>query len=116
MTGFGMVSTTVGSEAEAHAMARALVEARLAACVQITPLSSVYRWDGRVEEAAEHLLLCKIVAADFAAVEAAIRARHGYDVPEIVMTAIAAGSAAYLAWLGEATGPQADDAGHERAP
>ena len=110
-----MVSTTVGSEAEARATARALVEARLAACVQITPVASVYRWDGLVEEAAEHLLLCKIAAADFSAVEAAIRARHGYDVPEIVMVEIAAGSAAYLAWLAEATGPQADDAGHDLA-
>ena len=101
MTGFGMVSTTVGSETEARAMARALVEARLAACVQIMPVASVYRWEGKIEEAAEHLLLCKIATADFAAVEAAIRVRHGYDVPEIVITGIAEGSAAYLAWLGE---------------
>ena len=104
MTGFGVVSTTVGSDAEARAMARALVEARLAACVQIMPVASVYRWEAKIEEAAEHLLLCKIAAADFNAVEAAIRARHGYDVPEIVMTEIAEGSAAYLAWLGEAVG------------
>ena len=84
-------------------MARALVEARLAACVQITPVASLYRWDEKIEEASEHRLDCKIAAADFAAVEAAIRARHGYDVPEIVMVAIAAGSAGYLAWLGTAT-------------
>ncbi len=83
-------------------MARALVEARLAACVQIMPVASVYRWDGRIEEAAEHLLLCKIATVDYAAVEAAIRERHGYDVPEIVMTAIAEGSARYMAWLAEA--------------
>ena len=102
MTGFGMVSTTVGSATEARAMARALVEGRLAACMQIMPVASVYRWDGQVEEAAGHLLLCKIAAADFSAVAAAIRARHGYDVPEIVMTEIAAGSEAYLAWLVEA--------------
>lgn len=96
-----MVSTTVGSEADAKAMARALVEARLAACVQIMPVTSVYRWEGSLEETAEHLLLCKIAAADFAAVEAAIRTRHGYDVPEIVLTEIAAGSAPYLDWLRE---------------
>ena len=102
MTGFAIVTTTVGSEVEARAMARALVEARLAACVQITPVASLYRWQGRLEEAAEHRLDCKIAAAHFPAVEAAIRARHGYDVPEIVMVAIAAGSEPYLAWLGEA--------------
>ena len=83
-------------------MARALVETRLAACVQFMPVASVYRWEGKVEEAAEHLLLCKIAASDFAAVEAAIRERHGYDVPEIVMTAIAEGHAPYMAWLAEA--------------
>ena len=103
MTGFGVVSTTLGSQTEAREMARALVEARLAACVQIMPVASVYRWEDKVEEAAEHLLLCKIAATDFAAVEAAIRARHGYDVPEIVMTAIAEGSASYLGWLSEAS-------------
>ena len=64
-------------------------------------MASVSRWEGKIEEAAEHLLLCKIATADFAAVEAAIRVRHGYDVPEIVITGIAEGSAAYLAWLGE---------------
>ena len=99
-----MVWTTVGSEAEARNMARALVEGRLAACVQIVPVASVYRWEGAVEEAAEHLLLCKIASADFAAVEAAIRARHGYDVPEIVMTGIADGHAPYLAWLADGVG------------
>lgn len=83
-------------------MARALVEARLAACVQIMPVVSVYRWDNKVEEAAEHLLLCKIAASEFPAVEAAIREQHGYDVPEIVMTAIVEGAAPYLMWLAEA--------------
>ncbi len=113
---FAVVSTTAGSEAEARTMARALVEARLAACVQIMLVASVHRREGRVEEAAEHLLLCKIAAADFSAIEAAIEARNGYDVPEIVMTEIAAGSAAYLAWLKLATSPQADGAGHDIAP
>ena len=69
-------------------LARALVEARLAACVQIVPIESVYRWDGVVECACEWLLLCKIVAADFPLVTAAISARHSYDVPEIVMMPI----------------------------
>ena len=102
MSGSAIVSTTVGSGTEAKAMARALVETRLAACVQILPVTSVYRWEGEIEEAVEHLLLCKIAASDFAAVEAAIRRQHGYDVPEIVMVAITAGSAPYMTWLAKA--------------
>lgn len=107
MTGFSIVSTTVGSQDEARRLARALVEERLAACVQIVPIASIYRWDGAVEEAAEHLLLCKVATDSFAAVEAAIRERHSYDVPEIVMTAIAAGSSPYMAWLATSTGKPA---------
>ena len=96
---FAIVTTTLGDAEAARAMARALVEARLAACVQILPIESVYRWEGVVETAPEHMLVCKIVAADFLAVEAAIRVRHRYDVPEIVMTEIAAGHAPYLDWI-----------------
>lgn len=116
MTGFAVVSTTVASEADARAIARTLVEARLAACVQILPATSVYRWEGAVEEAAEHLLLCKIAAASFTTVEAAIRARHGYEVPEIVMTEITEGSEPYLAWLKEATAQRASDNRRDGAP
>ena len=93
------MTTTLGSSDAAKALARALVEARLAACVQIMPIDSIYRWDGEIENAPERLLTCKIVAADFPAVEAAIRERHAYDVPEIVMTPIAAGHAPYLDWV-----------------
>lgn len=100
--GCAIVSTTVGSEDDARALARMLVEARLAACVQVMAVASVYRWEGKLEEAGEHLLLCKIATTDFPCVEAAIRAGHDYDVPEIVMIEIAAGHAPYLAWLAEA--------------
>lgn len=103
MTGFAIVSTTVGSDAAAKDLARALVTARLAACVQILQVESVYRWDDAVETAAEWLLLCKIAAADFAEVTAAIRVRHSYDVPEIVMTSIEAGTPPYLDWLAATT-------------
>ena len=103
MTGFAVVSTTVASESEAQALARMLVEARLAACVQTMAIDSAYRWNGAVGDGRERLLLCKIRAADFAAVEAAIRAAHSYDVPEIVMMPITAGSASYLAWISEST-------------
>ena len=98
-----MLTTTVGSRDEAKSLARALVESRLAACVQTMPIDSTYRWQGAVEKASEHLLICKIRSADYAAVEAEIRMRHAYEVPEIVAVPIVAGSASYLGWLAEAT-------------
>lgn len=100
---FAIVTTSVGSREEGKAIAHALVEKRLAACVQVMPVDSVYRWAGVVEEAAEHLLLCKIRQADYAAVEAAIRERHGYDLPEIVAVPITEGARSYLAWIAAAT-------------
>jgi periplasmic divalent cation tolerance protein len=102
-TEFWMVTTTVGDAEAAKALARALVEARLAACVQALPIASTFRWEGAIETACEHLLICKIRAADYAAVEAAIRAKHTYDVPEIVAVPLVAGAAAYLGWLAEST-------------
>lgn len=101
--GYAIVSTTVDTEDAAKTLARKLVAARLAACVQILPIHSVYRWRGEVEEAAERLLLIKTRAAMFEQIAEAIRAAHPYDVPEIVMTGIAAGADSYLAWLAEAT-------------
>ena len=100
---FAIVSTTLADAAQAEQLARALVELRLAACAQICPVRSIYRWNGAVEEASEFLLSLKIVASEFAAVDDAIRARHPYDVPELVMTPITAGAAPYLAWLAAAT-------------
>ena len=99
MTGFAVVFTTTTDADEARDLARALVEARLAACVQITPVISVYRWEGAVTDGVEQLLACKIAAVDFDAVAAAIRAKHRYEVPEIVMTPISAGDQTYLEWL-----------------
>jgi periplasmic divalent cation tolerance protein len=64
---------------------------------------SIYRWQGVVEEADEHLLVVKARGADFARLEARIRALHSYDVPEILALPVDDGSAAYLAWLDEAT-------------
>ena len=98
-----LVTTTVGGVDAARALGRALVEARLAASVQMLPIESIYRWEGDVESAAEHLLICKIRTADYPEVEAEIGAHHTYDVPEIVAVPIAAGSPGYLAWLAEAT-------------
>jgi periplasmic divalent cation tolerance protein len=101
---FVVVLVTAGSAEEAALIGRALVEARLAACANVVgPIASIYRWKGAVEEAAEHLLLVKARAADVAALEAAVRARHSYEVPEVLALPIRGGSAAYLAWLAEST-------------
>lgn len=84
----------------AAVLAAELVDGALAACVQIgPPITSVYRWQGVVETSAERLLVVKTRASLFAALEAAIRARHPYQVPEIVALPIVAAHAPYLAWL-----------------
>lgn len=103
MTGLAVLTTSVGSEDEAHAIARALVEGRLAACVQLGAIRSVYRWSGEVEEAAEWMLTAKIREEDYLAAEAAILALHSYQVPEIVMAPITGGFTPYRDWVAEAT-------------
>jgi periplasmic divalent cation tolerance protein len=100
---FAVVTTTCGDRAEARAIATLLVEKRLAACVQMLPIESVYTWEGATQSAEEILLLCKIKHEDYSEVEAAIRAAHSYEVPEIVEIAIEQGAAAYLSWIGAVT-------------
>lgn len=104
MSGFAVAMTTAGSAEAGRRVSRALVEARLAGCVQAWPIASTYRWEGRVVEEPEVLLLAKIRAEDAAAVEAAILAAHDYDTPEVIVVPVERGSAGYLAWLAEATG------------
>jgi periplasmic divalent cation tolerance protein len=100
MTAHIQVLTTAGSEEEAGRIAAALVERKLAACVQVVgPVTSRYRWRGEVEEEREWQCLAKTTRAAYEAVEAAIREAHSYDEPEIVATPIVAGSAGYLAWI-----------------
>ncbi len=102
MTAFVQVSTTTDTESGAQAIAAALVERRLAACVQVSgPVRSVYRWQGAVEQTDEWLCTVKTSASLYPQVEAAIRELHSYECPEIVAVPIVEGSAAYLKWLGE---------------
>lgn len=99
-----VVLVTAATAEEAARIGRALVAERLAACVNVVgPIRSIYRWQGDVEEADEHLLVVKARAADVAALEARIRALHSYDVPEVLALSVVGGSAAYLSWLDEAT-------------
>ncbi len=102
MTDKRIVLTTTGSQEEARKIASALVERRLAACVNILgPMESVYRWQGAVETAPEFLLVIKTTAAAFERVGEAIKGLHSYDVPECVLVTIEDGSEGYLKWLGE---------------
>jgi len=101
---FIVVLVTAGSADEASGIGRALVEARLAACANVVgPIRSIYRWQGAIEDAAEYLLLVKARAADVPALEAEVRARHSYEVPEVLALPVRGGSAAYLACLAEST-------------
>jgi periplasmic divalent cation tolerance protein len=97
---FLQVMTTVETEAEAGALADALVGERLAACVQVIgPIRSTYHWRGSVERAAEWLCLAKTTAAASEALMARIAELHSYDTPEITAVPIEHGSAAYLDWI-----------------
>jgi periplasmic divalent cation tolerance protein len=98
------VQTTTDSRAEAIDLARAAVEARLAACAQVTgPVASTYWWDEGLERAEEWLLLLKLPADKFAELAAFLTERHSYDEPEIVAVPIVAGSATFLNWISEET-------------
>ena len=99
-----IVLTTAGSQEEARKIAHALVERRLAACVNIVPqIESVYRWQAKIETATEWLLLIKTQAESFERVRAAVKELHSYDLPECVMLEVAAGSQEYLDWIAENT-------------
>jgi periplasmic divalent cation tolerance protein len=99
---FVVVMVTFPADGDAEAFARTLVDERLAACVNVLPLMrSVYRWKGEVEAASERQLLIKTKAASVAALEERVKALHPYEMPEFLVLPIGAGSAAYLAWLGD---------------
>ena len=101
MTNKRIVLTTAGSEEEAQRLALALVDAQLAACVNIVPqVHSVYRWGGKVEEADEWLLIIKTTAISFAGVRQALKRMHSYELPECICLAIEDGSPEYLDWIG----------------
>ena len=96
------ISTATPSREVADAIALALVERRLAACVQVVgPVHSTYRWQGNVESAEEWICLIKTARPLYDAVERTIRELHPYDTPEIIAMPIVAGDAAYLRWVSE---------------
>ncbi|MFJ8583842.1 divalent-cation tolerance protein CutA [Streptomyces sp. NPDC093595] len=94
------VLTTTDSADKARELARGAVEARLAACAQISgPVTSVYHWQNAIETSQEWQVLFKTTEACYASLEAHLTAAHDYDTPEIIATPVVRGSAAYLGWL-----------------
>lgn len=98
-----IVLTTCPSHEEAQALALKIVHEKLAACVQLSAVTSVYTWKGMTHQEPEIRLLIKTRAGLYQVVEAFIRQNHSYEVPEIVQIPITHGSDAYLGWMDENT-------------
>ncbi|GIW73061.1 MAG: divalent-cation tolerance protein CutA [Planctomycetota bacterium] len=97
---------------KAAEIARVLVEERLAACVNIVPqVRSIYRWQGRIEDEAEALMVVKTARARFAALQQRVHGLHPYTTPEVIALPLVAGAEKYLRWLGAETAPALDEAG-----
>jgi periplasmic divalent cation tolerance protein len=106
MTDKRIILTTTNSEEEARKIARNLVESHLAACVNILPqLTSIYHWQGNVEEAGEWLLIVKTTAAALDQVRQAITEQHSYELPECIALAIDDGAPEYLKWIADSVSP-----------
>jgi periplasmic divalent cation tolerance protein len=102
MKAFIVVYVTVSSVDEGRRIARALVEERLAACVnQLPGIRSIYRWQGKIEESTEELLIIKTNKDLFAALQKRVCELHSYAVPEVIAVPVTAGSEPYLQWLDE---------------
>jgi periplasmic divalent cation tolerance protein len=106
-TEFRAVFVTCANLAEAKKIARAVVEQRLAACVNIatTPVESIYRWKGKVETTREYLLMMKTIEKRLPELQRVVTQLHSYDVPEFIVLTIASGSKEYLDWVSESVKP-----------
>jgi len=102
-----VVLVTCGTLAEGKRIARAAVEAELAACVNVmlNPVESIYRWKGKIEVSREYLLVMKSTARRLRELERMVRSMHSYDVPEFLVLPIVSGSREYLEWLIESVKP-----------
>lgn len=100
---YGVVLVTAGSRAEAEAIATSLVQSQLAACVSLLPIYSIYTWQGELHKEEEWQLLIKTDLAQFSTLETKIRELHSYEVPEIIVIPIVAGSQPYLKWISQVT-------------
>ena len=103
MTDLILVLTTVAADDRAESLAHQLVEERLAACVNLLPpMTSVYRWKGRVERDAERQLVIKTTRGRLAALQSRLGELHGYELPELIVLSVEAGGEAYLEWARQA--------------
>ena len=102
-----VVLVTCGTLTEARRIARAAVEAKLAACVNVVlnPVESVYRWKDKVEVSREYLLVMKSTTRRLVELERMVRSMHSYDVPEFLVLPVVSGSDEYLGWLVESVKP-----------
>ncbi len=101
-----LVLTTLPGDTDASAFARAVVEERLAACVNVlSPMESFYRWEGNVQRDVERQIVMKTSRARIAALWERMRELHPYDVPEFIVVPIVEGNDGYLRWIGESTTP-----------
>ena len=96
--------TTVGNAGEGESLARLIIEAKLAACVQVLPhMTSVYFWEGKIQSESEHLLLIKTLEEKFDELSQFIKRNHSYEVPEIVAIEAEKVSEDYLKWMRDVT-------------
>lgn len=100
-----MVTTTVATEAEARRLAHAVLHARLAACVQVEPITAYFHWEGALEECRELRVACKTAASAMPALMALLRKQHPYTLPQLVVQPVQA-SAEYGCWVDEQLLPQ----------
>ncbi len=99
-----VVLTTLPGDADGYAMARALVDERLAACVNLlAPMESVYRWEGKLEHETERQIIIKTSRERLSALWDRVRELHPFEVPEFIVLQIADGNEAYLRWIGDST-------------
>jgi periplasmic divalent cation tolerance protein len=98
---YGIVLVTASSQNEAETIAQALLQFKLAACVSLMPIRSLYTWKGEVQDEAEWQLMIKTELQNFPQIEAKVRELHSYEVPEVIAVPIVAGSQPYLGWISE---------------
>ena len=99
-----IVLATMDSEAAARSIARVAVEERLAACAQVSPVTSIYRWKGKVEESSEWLCQLKTTRERIETLTARIKSLHSYQVPEIITIPVLTGYPPYLQWVADSVG------------
>lgn len=99
-----VVMTTISNKEQAEKLARTVLEARLAACVQIQEITSYYWWDDKINREPEQLMYLKTTADKYSALEALLIANHSYDTPEILQLPVEAGFEKYLSWMQKEVG------------